>query len=339
MLVNSVQVLTAAGRSAVAVIRWSGPDSDRMLAECFAAATERPMRTGQVRFGSWHGGRQDVIGESVVVTAVHDGAGQGYEVHCHGGPIAVGRVVDDLRGLGCEEVELFEGSSELECTAEKLLCHCTTARTAGVVMDQIRGTLRRWLANPGNGGITAAQILRYADLTMRISQPLSVVLVGSPNVGKSSLINALLGYERSITLDQPGTTRDLLHASTAMDGWPVQLSDTAGLRDTDEEIESEGIRRASAAAAAADLVVLVADSDSSFQTDQGWKDVIRVRNKVDLQQGPISVDEIGTVATTGAGVDRLRDAITRRLLIPALPPGSPAVLNQHDYELVAGVTL
>ena len=73
------------------------------------------------------------------------------------------------------------------------------------------------------------------------------MLAGRPNVGKSSLTNALLGYTRSIVFDQPGTTRDVVTATTAIDGWPIEFSDTAGLREGSEPLEAAGIERAASA--------------------------------------------------------------------------------------------
>ena len=78
--------------------------------------------------------------------------------------------------------------------------------------------------------------------------PFDVVLAGPANVGKSSLINALVGYNRAIVYDAPGTTRDVITAETAIDGWPVTLSDTAGLRDSDDPLEMAGVQTAQCAA-------------------------------------------------------------------------------------------
>ena len=91
-----------------------------------------------------------------------------------------------------------------------------------------------------------------------------MVIAGPPNVGKSSLINALLGFQRAIVFDLPGTTRDVVTAVTALDGWPVELSDTAGLRSSDDPLELAGIEQAHRQAAAADCLLLV------FDASQPW---------------------------------------------------------------------
>ncbi len=93
-----------------------------------------------------------------------------------------------------------------------------------------------------------------------LEQGMDVVLCGRPNVGKSSLLNALLGEERAIVTDVPGTTRDILTGSIEINGLPVTLSDTAGLRDTEDTVEKIGVSRAQRAMARADVVILVIDS-------------------------------------------------------------------------------
>ncbi len=94
------------------------------------------------------------------------------------------------------------------------------------------------------------------------------MVAGRPNVGKSRLLNALAGYERAIVDPTPGTTRDVVTVRTALDGWPVELADTAGLRDSDDAIESAGIALARARQADADLTLLVLDrSEPLTETD------------------------------------------------------------------------
>jgi tRNA modification GTPase len=112
------------------------------------------------------------------------------------------------------------------------------------------------------------------------------VLYGAPNVGKSSLINALAGFERAIVFDQPGTTRDVVTVETAFDGWPVRLSDTAGIRISHDQIEAAGIARAKNELATADLRICVCDSSdaTSFEVLQAAEILpsLVVANKCDL---------------------------------------------------------
>lgn len=102
--------------------------------------------------------------------------------------------------------------------------------------------------------------LAAGDRAARLREGVSVVILGAPNVGKSSLLNALTRREIAITSAAPGTTRDVIEAQIDLDGIPVYLADTAGLRETDDPVEAEGIRRARDRAARADLRVLVQDA-------------------------------------------------------------------------------
>ena len=104
------------------------------------------------------------------------------------------------------------------------------------------------------------QILEYRDVGLHLTMPWRVVIAGPPNVGKSSLMNAIAGYQRAIVSPLPGTTRDVVTITTAINGWPVQIADTAGLRDTVDELESAGIALAGAVVEQADLVIVVSDA-------------------------------------------------------------------------------
>src|SRR5262249_26206167 len=131
------------------------------------------------------------------------------------------------------------------------------------------------------------KLLALAPVGLHLAQPWRLVVAGPPNVGKSSLVNALVGFERAIVFDQPGTTRDVVTALTAFSGLPVELCDTAGLRNTDDSLEAAGVARAQEQAAAADLVLLVLDVSQPWMADQRelvdtWPRAIVVLNKADL---------------------------------------------------------
>ena len=125
-----------------------------------------------------------------------------------------------------------------------------------------------------------------------------VVLAGPPNAGKSSLLNALLGESRAIVSDIPGTTRDSIEAWTDLGGVPVRLVDTAGLRDTSDAIEAEGVQRAEELIAKADVVL-------GLDCDRG----IRIHSKCDLGPG----EGLNVSAKTGEGLDELRKLLIARL--------------------------
>ncbi len=156
---------------------------------------------------------------------------------------------------------------------------------------------------------------------------IAVALVGAPNVGKSSLLNRLAGVERAIVTDIPGTTRDAIEADLILDGLAVQVVDTAGLRESTDPVEREGVRRARERASRADLVLVLEDDRDDAEAlpagrlgaDVEPERLIRVRNKVDLsggEPGKCADGESATVrvsALTGAGIRELVALIKERV--------------------------
>ncbi len=150
-----------------------------------------------------------------------------------------------------------------------------------------------------------------------------VVLIGAPNVGKSSLLNRLAGDEVAIVTEVPGTTRDTVRTEILLDGMAIQLIDTAGLRETQDTVERLGIDRARKVVQEADLLLLVDDAERGKSVDVDWTVAeippaakqIKVLNKIDLvhrqpaQRQLDNVIEIEVSAKTGAGLTLLRSAI------------------------------
>lgn len=173
---------------------------------------------------------------------------------------------------------------------------------------------------------------------------LRVVLAGPPNVGKSSLLNALLGRDRAIVTPLPGTTRDTLEESIAVQGVPLCLIDTAGLRAAADPLEEAGIARTRSSLAQAHLILWIVDAALPVEPDQAPPDlpagtpVLRVANKADLLAGPQPPQPPGhepvfTSAVTGQGLAEL----TARMLAVAWtsPPGPDdiAVAARHAHHL------
>jgi tRNA modification GTPase len=170
---------------------------------------------------------------------------------------------------------------------------------------------------------TLDKLLDRARPGVLLGRGAQVVLAGAPNAGKSSVMNVLAGADRAIVSDQPGTTRDLVEFEIDLDGLPVRLVDTAGLRHSDDQVEGEGIRRATAAIATADLVLLVIDDAAELQLAEkaAVKDalsdapILRVYNKCDLSHRPygsilgINVASVAVSATGGGGIPNLLEAI------------------------------
>jgi len=150
-----------------------------------------------------------------------------------------------------------------------------------------------------------------------------VVLAGPPNAGKSSLMNALLGEARVIVSDTAGTTRDSVEEGLVVDGWPVRLVDTAGLRQTADAVEAEGVARAEK---------LVADADVVLALDCDVAGAIRIHSKCDLGRG----EGLNVSAKTGEGLDALRAAIAAALEKRAAEADeSGAALTDRQAETLA----
>ena len=160
-----------------------------------------------------------------------------------------------------------------------------------------------------------------------MSRGAQIVMTGAPNAGKSSLMNRLANQSVAIVTDIPGTTRDVIRQSIAINGVAIQLSDTAGIRSASDEIEREGIQRAQAELERADIIIEVIDDTASeevsFTRENHSQPLIRVLNKSDLSSrapGWVTSHEnesnsvtIAASAVTGEGITELEQAILQHL--------------------------
>jgi len=219
-------------------------------------------------------------GETVVVgkTGPHT-----IELHCHGGAAAARRIEAALLGQGGRAANWPEWICRVEkdpiaAAARRELAAARTRSTAAVLLDQYNGVLHQAVSRVVNlleqrRGEEAVErleeLLGWLPLGLHLTRPWKVVLAGEPNVGKSSLINRLVGKQRVIVHHRPGTTRDPVTELTALGGWPVELCDTAGLRRTADPVESAGVGLAAERLQAADLVVLIFDASRPWTSDDG----------------------------------------------------------------------
>lgn len=339
----TVALWTPQGRGAVATVKVCG-NLDALLRrpDCpipFRAANGKSLAAqplGRVVFGSW--GAEP--SEEVVVCRVSD---EELEVSCHGGVAAAQRIMADWMSLSIPSVnwrqQAAASTSGLAADCLETLTHATTLRTASILLDQesawrdfaLRSVDRAEAGDWIGLRNEVAAVLSWQELGRHLIKPFEVVLTGPPNVGKSALLNALVGYQRSVVFDQPGTTRDVVTAETAIDGWPVRLIDTAGLRDDATGLEAAGIELAHEQLVQADLLLQVSDasvepvemSKVSEQPDR----TIWVVNKIDLIDDPTVIvtefpQAVAVSARTGIGIEVLIAHIARRL-VPMVPaPGT-----------------
>ncbi|KAB8194959.1 GTP-binding protein, partial [Lysobacter maris] len=196
-------------------------------------------------------------------------------------------------------------------------------------------------------------LLRAAERGRRLRDGLHAVIVGPPNAGKSSLLNALAGSERAIVTDIAGTTRDLLHETLRVDGVEMTLVDTAGLREGGDAIEREGMRRAGTELGRADLAIVVLDARDPEGGRRavagaiaGVPERLWVHNKIDLSgdagsdSADAGTDTLYVSAQTGAGLDALHAALGTRAAryAGAGEAGAFSARTRHVEALQAAAT-
>ncbi len=189
------------------------------------------------------------------------------------------------------------------------------------------------------------QILDTAYQGELLRTGLKVAIIGRPNVGKSSLLNAWSRSDRAIVTDLPGTTRDVVESHLVVGGIPIQVLDTAGIREADDQVEKLGIERSRAAAQSADLVLLTIDAQAGWTADdQALYDLVKHRpvilvvNKTDLLKNqalptipirPIAI--VSTAAAQGQGIDALEAAILKAVNANTLEAGTlDFAINQRQ---------
>jgi tRNA modification GTPase len=261
------------------------------------------------------------------------------EVHCHGGREVARFLLELFTAHGLRECtwqEFVRGTGdELRTAAALALAEARTARTAAILLDQYQGAFAAAVASihaalerddKSAAAATLGGLTRWASLGRRLTTPWRVTVAGAPNVGKSSLVNALAGYQRSVVSAKPGTTRDVVTTGIAVDGWPVDLADTAGVREEAGGLEEQGIRRARETAAAADLCLWVLDGSVEPVWPGAEIGTVRlVINKTDLPAAwdwSRADDAMHVSARTGAGLGGLCAAMSRWLVPEPPPPGA-----------------
>jgi tRNA modification GTPase len=235
---------------------------------------------------------------------------------------ALAALYEGWRTMLIEQAAWIEASIDF---AEEDLPDDVFARARGAI-EAIIGEITRHIDDGGRGEI--------------IREGLRIALIGPPNAGKSSLLNALARRDVAIVSEIPGTTRDVIDVKLDLGGYPVVVADTAGLRETGDAIEVEGVRRALDRARAAELVVLVLDGQTNVRPvltpDVEAKLCLTVWNKSDLVMHEAREGEINISAKTGEGIDMFVAALTGGVsaIADAQSESPPLTRARHREALI-----
>jgi tRNA modification GTPase len=361
-------IATAPGRSAVAMVRVSGPEVPSLVDRLLGGAL--PARRPALRWlrNPSSGERVD----RVLVThfpAPHSYTGEEMlEFGCHGGPLTPQLVLDAALAAGARQAEPGEFTrraylnGKLDLLQAEAILDLVDGRSAAQHraalhqldrglsrrIDELRGAVVRCesllayeidFPEEDDGPVAPQRIDAAArDVGAQIDRLLETaaegellregaltVIAGRPNAGKSSLFNALCGFERAIVTEEPGTTRDAVEAVVSLGGYPFRLVDTAGLRATEKPVERIGIEVARRYVASADVLLFCVEADRSleaneleFVRDVETEAVVIVRTKADRLEdqrmlGPLpealSLRQVVSSTITGQGLGQLRDLL------------------------------
>lgn len=325
----AIHRLTARGRGAVAVIRVAAKEAHDAMAvdRCFRPVSGTVASTsdiGRILYGHW--GAEDVV---VVRTD-----SRAWEIYCHGGEAAVSRIISDLKSDSTPDALSTASADSLQAQ----LLKCTTQCTARFLLAQQQGVLSAFCERIQQSLTTdevlpmTLRFLAWQIFAAHLTEPWQVAIVGRPNAGKSSLLNAMAGYARAIVCDEPGTTRDRVETEITFQGWPFRLIDTAGVRQkVTDTIEAQGVAQALNSVSNCDACLLVVDcttgwteaEDSLLAVIPASCPVAVLWNKIDLpgesSLPPGQVCRFSTSASTRAGIDEVLTWISQTL-IPEIPP-------------------
>ena len=293
------------GEDVVELQGHGGPFVMQQLLQAVLSAGARLARPGEFSERAFLNGKMDLAQAEAVADLIEAGSAR-----------AARNALQSMQGVFSREVnQVSEAMLQLRLYVEAAIDFpeeeidfLADGKVAARLQD-IRGQL--------------ADLLHRAHQGALVREGIRVVIAGKPNAGKSSLLNALAGRETAIVTDVAGTTRDVLREQVNLDGLPLHIIDTAGLRESDDPVEQEGIRRAWQEIQQADLVLLVVDSSCEQETDPVmlWQGMTRqplpavrtlvLHNKID-QSGLVAGVEHSVVrlsARTGQGIESLVDVL------------------------------
>ena len=321
-------ITTPQGTGGIGIIELFGKDALEITGKIFRRATKNPplppfvkggnsaetasankgefinkIKPDRIYLGSIYDGTQLIDEVIIHFTPARDSLTglDTVEINAHGGIMPCRLIGHLLRKFGAKELSQSEvitlarkqgKMDKIQAEALEYLLQAQTPLAASVLLDQYNGALSKALKSRKN----YPKLKASARYGIALTQPKRILILGRPNVGKSTLFNALLGQDRAITHHLPGTTRDTIEDSFTIDGFPFVLVDTAGLRkSTNDAIEKIGMAYARKEIPKADVILLVVEKEKTIspQRHKGTKkktylfpDIFELRNKT---QAPVII--------------------------------------------------
>lgn len=313
---NQVMLLTPPGAGAIAVVRLAGPLVTGFLAKHFS----QRIAVGQCVHGELRDHDQ-VIDDPVIVRVSTDVA----DINLHGGVWVVRVVIDLATHAGFalipthSDMELPAPAVDGQNPLEREMLQSLPLARSELAVRALLNQPRAWLEFenlPEEARRDALNEILADEALWWLLHPPRVAIIGQANVGKSTLANQLFAQERSITADLPGTTRDWVGEMALVNGLPILLVDTPGMRQTTDTIEFEAIERAGDEVRRADLVILVLDASMPLTSDEPalyekYPRALIVANKSDRALAGVTYPfpAVSAAATTGQGVATLQKKI------------------------------
>ena len=389
-------IATPAGEGAVGIVRLSGAGAIALTERVFQRRGRQPLQSHRVYYGAVvDPDTNEVLDRALLIPFFAPRSYTGEEVaelHCHGSPYLLRRVLDVLCRHGARPAEPGEFTlraflnGKLDLAQAEAVADLIRARSdaqlrsalalhTGKLSQQVQRLSDALLAivaqveahldfseeigevNPDALALPIQTLIEQLDALLKdartgriLREGARVAIVGRPNVGKSSLLNALLGEARAIVTDIPGTTRDAIEESFLIEGLPVTIMDTAGLRESADVVEQLGIERARRAAEHADLILFVYDLTMPdreadrrlLRTLPADTPKVLVGNKVDLcasspapalSETHPTAETVSISALTGEGIDALKQAILRALQLSRV--GEETATLTHTRHIYA----
>ncbi len=331
-------LITPIGQGGIGVVQVSGPSAQGIADRVFRSPRGKRLvdaLANTLHYGHVVGPDGQIIDEVIVRVADAHASWLGeptVEINCHGGVAAVRAILDAVVESGARRVpwtdvglRAFRGGriDAVQLEAWWRLPAAATSLAADMLLAQWRGALSQAAQEARAGGGPIDALVQTARVGIALCEPAKVVIAGRPNVGKSTLFNALVAQERALVHDQPGTTRDYVSAWVELRGVPIVLIDTAGVRRPADAIEASGIELARSQMANADLVLLLADTAPPTAPEARAalglpedRPLLVVRTKADLGPGAAGAPpgSVSVSGTTGEGLQTLGDRILEALV-------------------------